>query len=198
VKDDTHFLHLLEMAKQFHGHLCSGQIIGVRLAMYGLAQIRITDPLGADRKKLIVFVEVARCAADAIMTVTGCRVGKRSFKFVDTGKLAATFYHMETRHAVRVALHPDVPGKIEELLPGLDRKTAEKKIYRELPDEELFVCQEVAISLPAEDTPGVPATTVRCAQCGERIYDKREIIVSGQILCQPCGYGRAYYTPIAR
>lgn len=197
MKDDPHFLHQLEMAEQFHGHLCSGQIIGVRLAIHGLDLIGITDPLGADRKKLIVFVEVARCAADAIMTVTGCRVGKRSFKFVDTGRLAATFYHMKTRQAVRVALHPDVPGKIERLCPGLDIKSAEKKIYRELPDRDLFVSQDVVIRLRQEDTPGVPATTVRCALCGEQIFDKREIIVSDQIVCQPCGYNQTYYQPVA-
>lgn len=186
MKDEHQFQQLLKKAEEFHGHLCSGQIIGVRLAMYGLDLLGINDPYGADRKKLIVFVEVARCAADAIMIVSGCRVGKRSFKFIDTGKLAATFYHMQSHQAVRVALHPDIPTQIEQLVPRLPLKEAEKNIYYELENEELFTTEAVTISLAHEDTPGVPATTIPCSRCGECIYDKREIMIDNKAVCKTC------------
>ena len=81
----------LREAEQVHGHLCAGQVLGVRLAMLGLAKLGIEDPRGKDRKRLVTFVEIDRCATDAIGVVTGCRLGKRALKFRDWGKMAATF-----------------------------------------------------------------------------------------------------------
>lgn len=78
-------------AEMAHGHLCAGQILGVRLALLGLVKLGIDDPKGKDRKRLVTFVEIDRCATDAIAVVTGCRLGKRALKFRDWGKMAATF-----------------------------------------------------------------------------------------------------------
>src|SRR5438876_10789702 len=82
---------LLREAEAAHGHLCAGQILGVRLAMLGCERLGIDDPKGADRKRLVTFIEIDRCATDAIAVVTGCRLGKRAIKFRDWGKMAATF-----------------------------------------------------------------------------------------------------------
>src|SRR5579863_10348490 len=93
---------LLEEAKVAHGHLCAGQVLGVRLAMLGCARLGIEDPRGRDRKRLVTFVEIDRCATDAIGVVTGCRLGKRALKFRDWGKMAATFVDLETQRAIRI------------------------------------------------------------------------------------------------
>jgi formylmethanofuran dehydrogenase subunit E len=188
------FSELLDTATRFHGHLCAGQIIGVRMAMLGLRELGITDPLGRDRKKLLVFVEVSRCAADAIMTVTGCRVGKRSFKIVDTGKVAATFINLETLQGVRIIATSDVQEKIAARYPGVDEGAAQKSAYREMADRELFTVQEVSVQLKPEDTPGTPASKVSCAICGEKVLDKRDIEQNGKALCRPCATGNTYYT----
>ena len=45
-------------AEQAHGHLCAGQILGVRLAMLGLERLGIEDPRGKDRKRLVTFVDL--------------------------------------------------------------------------------------------------------------------------------------------
>jgi formylmethanofuran dehydrogenase subunit E len=90
------FNELLVKAEAAHGHMCPGQILGVRMAMLGLDQLGIDDPRGADRKRLIVYIEIDRCATDAIGMVTGCRLGKRSLKFRDWGKMAATFVDLES------------------------------------------------------------------------------------------------------
>src|SRR5215468_12093434 len=93
----------LREAEIAHGHLCAGQILGVRLAMLGLEKLGIDDPRGKDRKRLITFVEIDRCATDAIGVVTGCRLGKRALKFRDWGKMAATFVDLESGRALRIA-----------------------------------------------------------------------------------------------
>ena len=89
----------LRDAEVAHGHLCAGQVLGVRLALLGLRQLEISDPRGADRKRLVTFVEVDRCATDAVSLVTGCRLGKRALKFRDWGKVAATFVDVSTGRA---------------------------------------------------------------------------------------------------
>ncbi|MHB1361340.1 MAG: FmdE family protein, partial [Thermoleophilia bacterium] len=76
----------LEETAAFHGSDCPGQTLGVRLARAGLERIGIDDPLSDRwRKSIMAYVEIDRCAADAIMIVTGCRVGKRTLKIVDYG-----------------------------------------------------------------------------------------------------------------
>ena len=87
----------LRDAEQAHGHLCAGQVLGVRLAMLGLQKLGIDDPHGKDRKRLVTFVEIDRCATDAVGVVTGCRLGKRALKFRDWGKMAATFVDVNYR-----------------------------------------------------------------------------------------------------
>ena len=194
MEDQQSFTDLLAKATEFHGHLCAGQIIGVRMAMLGLRELGITDPLGRDRKKILVLVEVSRCLADAIMTVTGCRVGKRSFKIVDTGKMAATFINLETSRGVRIIATSDVQEKIAAGYPGLDEGAAQKRAYREMADQELFTVQEVAVHLKPEDTPGTPAQKVSCTICGETVLDRRETYQNGKALCRPCATGNGYYT----
>src|ERR671924_1168647 len=93
----------LREAEIAHGHLCAGQVLGVRMAMLGLQKLGIEDPHGNDRKRLVTFVEIDRCATDAVAVVTGCRLGKRALKFRDWGKVAATFVDVESGRAVRIA-----------------------------------------------------------------------------------------------
>src|ERR1700736_6313051 len=91
----------LELAAQAHGHLCAGQVLGVRLAMLGLREIGITDPI-AERKRLVTYVEIDRCMTDAIGLVANCRLGKRALKFLDWGKVAATFVDLQSGRAIRI------------------------------------------------------------------------------------------------
>src|SRR6195952_5693310 len=110
---------LLKEAEVAHGHLCAGQILGVRMAMLGLEKLGIDDPRGKDRKRLVTFVEIDRCATDAIGVVTGCRLGKRALKFRDWGKMAATFVDLASGRAVRVAAKESSKDRARELYPEI-------------------------------------------------------------------------------
>jgi len=79
---DVH--EVLKRCVEYHGHYCAGQSLGVRIAKKGLELIEVED-----QKELIVFVENDRCIADAVLMATGTRLGRRSLKFVDYGKMAA-------------------------------------------------------------------------------------------------------------
>src|ERR1700680_509501 len=132
----------LSQAEQAHGHLCAGQVLGVRLAMLGLAKLGIDDPGGKDRKRLVTFVEIDRCATDAVAVVTGCRLGKRALKFRDWGKVAATFVDVSRNKAVRVAAKESSKTLARQMYPELADKNQQQMVaYREISDDDLFTTQ---------------------------------------------------------
>src|SRR5882724_3622625 len=121
------------LAAQAHGHLCAGQILGLRLAIHGVELLGIADPTGQDRKRLVTFVEIDRCATDAITVVTGCRLGKRALKFRDFGKVAATFCDLTGDRAVRVLARDSSKQLACEMYPEMaDRNQQQMRAYREL------------------------------------------------------------------
>lgn len=191
------FESLLEKATTIHGHICAGQVIGVRMSMLGLQLIGVDDPRGQDRKKLYVVVEIDRCATDAIQTVTGCSLGKRSLKWKDFGVMAATFVNLETQLAYRVVAREEARGLSKKYCPEItDKYKQQLEAYRVMPEAELFVVQKVKVSIPDCDLPGRPLKRVQCAQCGDWVQDCREVERDNQLLCCSCA-GQSYYTPVA-
>src|SRR5882762_9189145 len=141
----------LHDAEQAHGHLCAGQVLGVRMAMLGLEKLGVDDPHGKDRKRLVTFVEIDRCATDAIGVVTGCRLGKRALKFRDWGKMAATFVDVSTGKAIRIAAKESSKQVARTMHPELSEKNQQQMLaYREMDENDLFATQWVKVELPAE------------------------------------------------
>ena len=188
----------LREAEQAHGHLCAGQVLGVRLAMLGLAKLGIEDPRGKDRKRLVTFVEIDRCATDAIAVVTGCRLGKRALKFRDWGKMAATFVDLgikdvSTGKAIRIAAKESSKALARSMHPEIESKNQQQMLaYREMPEDDLFTKQWVRVELPAEEFPGYKGERIVCAECGEGINFRREVMRDGRVLCRACA-GEQYY-----
>jgi len=190
------FDEYVALAGQAHGHVCAGQILGLRMALYGLKLLALDDPLGRHRKRLVTFIEIDRCATDAIPVVTGCRLGKRALKFRDFGKVAATFCDLEAGRAVRIVALEDAKQKAREMFPEIaDRNTQQMRAYRDMPDEDLFRAEWVRVELGPEELPGYKAARVVCEQCGEGINFKREVRRGGRVLCRACA-GERYYTPV--
>src|ERR1700677_3262031 len=107
--------------------------------MRGLELLGIDDPHGKDRKRLITFVEIDRCATDAVAVVTGCRLGKRALKFRDWGKAAAAFVDLGSGRAVRVSAKESSKALARQLHPEIENKNQQQILaYRELSDDELF------------------------------------------------------------
>lgn len=190
------FATLFDESVKVHGHLCPGQVLGVRMSMLGLREIGIHDPKGQDRKKLIVFVEMDRCATDAIQSVTGCSLGRRSMKFMDYGKMAATFLNLETGKAARVVAKEESREKAKTHFSEIENKyAAQLEAYKIMSDEELFDVMEVTVKINPEDMPGRPLRRVKCDSCGEYVQDLREICRDGKVLCRACA-DSGYYEHI--
>lgn len=185
-----------DLAARAHGHMCAGQILGLRMAIYGVRLLGIEDPTGRDRKRLVTFVEIDRCATDAIPIVTGCRLGKRALKFRDFGKVAATFCDLKEDRAVRVVARETSKQRAQELFPEInDKNQQQMRAYRELADADLFMEQWVRVTLGAEEFPGYKGERRICHECGEGINFKREVLRNGRVLCKACA-GERYYTPL--
>jgi formylmethanofuran dehydrogenase subunit E len=184
------------LAAEAHGHLCAGQILGLRMALYGVRLLGLADPAGADRKRLVTFVEIDRCATDAIPIVTGCRLGKRALKFRDFGKMAATFCDLKEDRAVRLVARESAKQRARELYPDIENRNQQQmRAYREMSDDELFDARWVKVAIGPEDLPGYKAPRVVCARCGEAISFQREVALAGETLCRACA-GERYYTPL--
>ena len=214
---------LLHEAEIAHGHLCAGQILGVRMAMLALGRLGIEDPRGRDRKRLVTFIEIDRCATDAIGVVTGCRLGKRALKLRDWGKMAATFLDLTLKlppeagppldspgldnphlyKGLRIAALESSKARARELYPHIENKNQAQMIaYRELPDAELFSEQWVAVPLPPREFPGYKSGRILCDLCHEGINFDREVLRpspdgGSQTLCQSCAQPESrYYRPL--
>ncbi len=182
----------LTVAAERHKHLCPGQVLGVRMAMLGLASLGIADP-EANARYLVTFVEIDRCATDAVSVVTGCSLGRRSLKYVDYGKVAATFVDLKTGAAVRVSARDDSRLKAKSMFPGIAQPHRQQlEAYKVMDDGDLFTVQKVTVQVAPEDLPGGPRSRVACDSCGEGINNGREVRREGRVLCRACA-GEAYY-----
>ena len=176
--------------------MCAGQILGVRMALLGLERLGIADPRGADRKRLVTYVEIDRCATDAIALVTGCRLGKRALKFRDWGKMAATF--------VDLAIGPRPfalsRSKIRESSPTSSirilrpKSQQQMQAYRELPDDKLFREQWVRVAIePCRSAWLLSGSRCVCPRCGEGVNFGRFALVNGERLCLSCAHPELRY-----
>jgi formylmethanofuran dehydrogenase subunit E len=181
----------LDLAAVAHGHLCAGQVLGVRLAMLGLGELGIVDPI-AERKRIVTYVEIDRCITDAIALVSNCRLGKRALKFRDWGKVAATFVDLQTGRAIRIAAKESSKQAAREMFPDMPKDAGQQKAYAQLSDETLFDKKWVKVEVQPEDLPGFKGPRVVCTECGEGINFKREVLQDGRTLCRSCA-GERYY-----
>ena len=184
------FDEVFEESTRIHGHICAGQVLGVRMSLLALSLLNIYDPKGQDRKKIYVIVEIDRCATDAIQSVTGCTLGKRSMKWIDNGIMAATYINLETGRAVRIVALEEARESSKKYCTEIGDKYARQlEAYKLMPDSELFKVSDVKVSIPPEDLPGRPLRRVQCTTCGEWVQDSREIEKDGTVFCKNCANG---------
>ena len=179
---------LLESSAEAHGHLCPGQVVGVRMAILGCRLIGLDEPRRRDQiKKLIVYVEMDRCTADAVAHVTGVKLGRRSLKFMDYGIMAATFVNLETGKSFRVLSTEEARSLASVYVPDVEGKsTRQLAAYKRMPDSVLFRVQKVKVRIDDCDLPGPTRRKVVCCSCGQIVRDRREVKEGKRMLCKPC------------
>jgi formylmethanofuran dehydrogenase subunit E len=189
------FEDLLAGSVAAHGHLCPGQIVGVRMGMLGLRLLDFqAPPTYPQLKQLIVFVEMDRCTGDAVAYVTNVKLGRRSLKFADYGIMAATLLNLETGRAFRIISTEESRDLAALYAPGEpDRRGQQLEAYRVMPDSVMFRVQEVKVDLSPFDLPGPTRQKATCMKCGQVVRDNREVRQNGSVYCRPCASG-AYFS----
>ncbi|RJQ70820.1 MAG: formylmethanofuran dehydrogenase [Desulfobacteraceae bacterium] len=182
------FETLLRESAQAHGHLCPGQVVGVRMAMLGCRLIGLDEPRRRDQiKRLLVYVEMDRCTADAVAHVTGAKLGRRSLKFMDYGIMAATFLNLETSRAFRILSTEEARDLASAYAPEvMDKSARQLEAYKRMADGVLFRVQRVRVNLHECDLPGPTLHKVVCSICGQVVRDRREVYRDGKPICRPC------------
>jgi formylmethanofuran dehydrogenase subunit E len=147
----------------------------------------------------VTYIEIDRCATDAIGVVTGCRLGKRALKFRDWGKMAATFVDLATGKAIRLVALESSKQRARELYPQIaDKNQQQMKAYREMDDADLFGEHWVEVEVGPKEMPGFRGERVACAACGEGINYDRFVERDGETLCLACANPeQRYYRPAA-
>lgn len=199
---DQDFLSLLlQESAARHTHLCPRQILGVRMGLRALKDLKLVNEdyrpkfSNAD-KRLLTIVETDGCGVDGISIATGCSVGRRTLRVFDFGKLAATMVDTHLHKAVRVIPSPRARQLAINLAPDTDNRwTAYLEAYQLLPDDELMISQEVRLTRSLAEILSRPTKRAICESCGEEIMNEREVITSSRILCRSCA-GEIYYEPV--
>lgn len=182
---------ILSESAERHKHLCPRQVLGVRMGMCAAELLGIELPR-AD-KRLLVISETDGCAVDGLIAATGCRIGSRTLRILDFGKVAATFIDTRTEETIRIVPRrearelavdhmPDARNNWEAMLLG----------YQVLSTAELFVHQHVRLDKPLAQIVSRPGMKAICEVCEEEIMNGREVISNGTILCRSCA-GESYY-----
>ena len=185
---------LLEKSMQDHDHLCPRQILGVRIGLAGMKALGFSEP--PTKKQLIVISETDGCFVDGVIAATGCTVGHRTLRVEDYGKVATTFVDTKTGRAMRVAPRLDIRERACSFAHAEPRRyVAQMQAYQTMPDEEMFIVQEVALTTPIEHIVSRPGIRVNCDVCGEEIMNERETLCNGLTLCHVCADG-GYYQPV--
>lgn len=187
---------LVEASARTHGHLCPGQVVGVRMAILGLRLLGYGCPLGMPEIKDVVgIVEIERCLTDAVLSATGLRFGRGSLKLINTGLLAATFLDVPRSKAVRVLSRDDARDAAKDYAPnGPDSPHAiQEAAYRIMPDHELFDAAWVQVDLSGYEMPGARIDKVPCDDCGIAVRSGQIRRRGGRNLCPVCA-GEAYFT----
>ena len=186
----------LELAIQFHGHICPGLLMGVRVAEFAQQYLDVSPD---QDEELLAVVETNSCGGDAIQSILGCTFGKGNLIFKDYGKSVYTIASREKNRAVRIVQkyqaqpHPD-NARYRELNRRealTEAEAAEKEnllasIFERImttPFEEMFSWREVDFALP-EKAQIYP--TVQCSICGEGVMEPRAIMNGQLYVCPTC------------
>ena len=182
---------LLQATAARHYHLCPRQVLGVRMGMLAAQMLHLDLP--QTDKRLLTIVETDGCFTDGLAVATGCWVGRRTLRIEDYGKIAATFVDTLTEQAVRITPRsaardlaaryaPEAANGWEAYLLG----------YQRMPDDESIGRARRAVDRLASLDHQHAGSRATCTVCGEEIFNEREVVREGVVMCRSCA-GSAYY-----
>jgi formylmethanofuran dehydrogenase subunit E len=168
----------LDEVVQFHGHLCPGLLLGIRMANAAMAALG--KPRSEDEEIFSIF-ENDSCALDAVQYLTGCTAGKGNLFLKDYGKQVLTLAARPSGRGVRVVFTGD---RLKPLRAdgSVDRKKF-VEVLRDAPDDEILKIEHVTVEPPPKAR---IFATLTCSVCGEGVMEPRATMVDGKPVCPSC------------
>ena len=193
------FILPFSSAVKFHGHICPGLAIGYYASHIGMRWLH--SHIGDD-SEVLVLVENAGCAVDAVQAITGRTIGNGNLIVCDYGKQVYTFMIKGAGKGLRISLKPEYTlERIDPEIAALREKISAgeatagetvdlpRRIERicrailETPGDVVFDIREVAEDCPCRE-PG--AGNMICACCGEPVSSDKTRKTNDGYCCQPC------------
>lgn len=187
---------ILRASSSRHEHLCPRQVLGARMAIYAGELLGLDLP--RTDKRLLVTAETDGCAVDGLIAATHCRVGSRTLRIMDFGKVAATFTDINADYSIRLAPAPLARALSFKYSPHASSPwEAMLQAYQVMPMIELFTVQDVQLNVPLEEWLSQAGRKINCTACGEEVINGREIVKNEVVLCKHCS-GDGYYSLVSQ
>ena len=183
--------------QQFHGHMCPGLAIGIRVAEKAMEEMggRPED------EEMVSLVETNNCAVDAIQFITGCTFGKGNLIHLDYGKNAFRFIRRRDGKAIRILVRPDLgkpvdPDEAQHLKRMREGNPSQEDIQKSRKIRQART--ELILSAPLDDVVEVQPlemeipshariyNSVACDDCGEMTMEIRLRMLEGKKYCPEC------------
>lgn len=193
ARHSTTSSELVDEVFKFHGHLCPGGALGIRVSEVALAAV------GHHSKKtpVVALVESSLCEVDAIQYLTGCTLGKRNLIHRDHGKRIYTFWRRSEASGIRIVSKVETPAdlyavhqRIHDGVATPDEVQAFEQIQvtrrehvMQAPVDELFDVEIFGQGAPSETR---LVEHVPCQSCGDRTAVTHLHDVGDEMVCPVC------------
>jgi len=112
--------------------------------------------------------------------------------------IAATFVDTRNGHAIRIRPASHVREAVSRYAgEAQDTWHAYLEAYQIMPTEELLEARPVRLLVSLDRILSREDAKARCEACGEEIFNQREVLVGGRVLCKACA-GEAYVVPLGK
>ena len=128
------------------------QLIGERIARFGLELVGIAYPPGGEAQNLLMFGACDPGTADALLAVTEQCSGRCNLTLTESGEVAVTFLNLDSGAAVRLYLREEVLNLEQK------ERTAQLNNLQEMEAADLFTIVPIRMRTKCE----VPAGLVLC------------------------------------
>lgn len=136
---------ILKKAAEFHGHLGPFLVIGVRMGLIGVRELKAKENDNKLRVTAMLTYHVPfSCVIDGIQVATKCTIGNQKLKLIDSPEIAAEF-ELQQREKVTVTVNPTTFSRLKNRLlsENVSQEETQKlaSMIASMPEEELFTIE---------------------------------------------------------
>jgi formylmethanofuran dehydrogenase subunit E len=134
---------ILRKAEEFHGHLGPFLVLGVRMGIIGVRELRAKG--NSEELRVTAMVKDSTpfsCVIDGIQVATKCTIGNKKLRLKSSSGIVAKF-ELSNREKVTVAVDPTAFDRLKKEL--LAEKVPSEEVRKlaqfvaSMPEEELFI-----------------------------------------------------------